>query len=201
MWVFFRFIIVLITFACPATNVSTGHFLSPNSSTSSWTIPMSPERTLGSTFSQDLLTSPVGWNHTPIPPDTITGNPPTSSPFSPHSSPPTPLSYSREEAVLPEQDDSPPTPTEVEIQAYVSLLHKLVLAAERGDMKELSAHYSSLSALIIRLVGMAESSASTLREDTELVRCVTTQPNYINPQSLFSLSLSSPPPPQPPPPL
>lgn len=74
--------------------------------------------------------------------------------------------------MLQEQEDDMQSPPEVAIQSYVSPLHKLVSAAESGDPEELSAHSSSLSARAIRLTGMAESAASALPEDVELVKYV-----------------------------
>ena len=66
---------------------------------------------------------------------------------------------------------TPRVPDESEtMRSYVSPLQRLVTAAKRGDTDAVPSHASQLSARIIRLTGLAESAAETLKPNTELAR-------------------------------
>lgn len=114
--------------------------LSPESSSSSWRTPLSP-----------VHMSPV--RHAPLSP-AIDTPPPLYAPPSPP----------------PQVPQRPPSPTEVAMSSYVPPFLKVVSAAKRGDQQQVSSHASDLSARVIRLVGLADSAASALDRDADLVK-------------------------------
>lgn len=58
------------------------------------------------------------------------------------------------------------------MSSYVPPFRKLVSAVEKGNQQEVSSQASNLSARVIRLTELASSAASTLNDDTDLVRYV-----------------------------
>ena len=132
--------------------------LSPESSTSTWRTPLSP-----------VYMSPVRR----APPSPVADTPPPFHvpPSPPPTSPPrSPLCPSPPTTSPPRDLPMSPSPAELVMSSYVSPFQKVISAATRGDPQQLSNHASDLSARVIRLTGMADSAASALDRDTDLVK-------------------------------
>lgn len=69
-----------------------------------------------------------------------------------------------------EQRSKAESPTHKTVQAYVRPLQKLVSVAKEGEVDSLQSHVNALQARAIRLTGIAESAAGTLRNNPKLMK-------------------------------
>lgn len=67
-----------------------------------------------------------------------------------------------------EKRSNPVSPTHKTMQAYARPLQKLVSVAKEGEVDSLQPHVNALQARAIRLTGIAESAAGTLRNNPQL---------------------------------
>lgn len=140
--------------------------LSPESSTSTWQTPLSP------VYMSPVRQAPPSPVADTLPPLYALPSPTTSTPQTPQdptlpSPPPSPATSPPRD---PQLSPATPSPTEVAMSSYVSPFQKVISAAARGDQQQLSTHSSDLSARVIRLTGMADSAASALDRNADLVR-------------------------------
>ena len=69
-----------------------------------------------------------------------------------------------------EQRSHVESPTRTTVQAYARPLQELMVVAKEGEVDSLQSQVNALQARAIRLTGIAETAAGTVRHNTRLVK-------------------------------